>query len=163
MPLEQDAEAFQQQLLYSFGEESWQAPQALELVRRVVAEIHADATALPGVPGLALQSVHEAFGLSASSALASLTGLREPTPPLPSSHPQVQRLHLHLGDICTELGASVQELRQSMEFVFRDLWELALGHEQPQQHLVRVLHLTLGIETASQWHDICRVARIATA
>lgn len=163
MPLEQVAEAFQQQLLFSLGDEPWQPAQALELVRRVIAEVNADATSLPGVPGLALQSVHEAFGPLASSALASLTGLREPIEPLPSSHPQVQRLALRLGDICQELGGSVQELRLSMEFVFRDLWEAAQGHAQPQQHLERVLHLALGIETAFQWHDVCRVARSSSA
>jgi hypothetical protein len=163
MPLEQDAEAFQQQLLYSLGDEPWQPPQALELVRRVIAEVHADTSALPGIPGLALQSVYEAFGPLASSALARLTGLREPIPPLPSSHPHVQRLALHLGHICQELGGSVEELRLSMEFVFRDLWEAAQGHAQPQQHLERLLHLALGIEAAFQWHDVCRVARTAPA
>lgn len=163
MPLEQDAEAFQQQLLYSLGDEPWQPPQALEMVRRVIAEVHADATALPGLPGLALQSVEAAFGPLASSALAGLTGLREPIPPLAANHPHVQRLDRCLGDICQDLGGSVEELRLSMEFVFRDLWEAAQGHAQPQQHMEQVLHLALGIETAFQWHDVCRVARTAPA
>lgn len=159
MPIEQDAEALLRHLLYSLGDEPWPPPQALQLIRRVIAEIHADAIALPGVPGLALQSVHEAFGPLASAALASLTGLREPVPPLPSNHPQVQRLDGQLGDICEELGGSVQELPRAMEFIFRDLWEAVLGHDQPQQHLEQVLHLALGIETAFQWHELCRVAR----
>lgn len=158
MPLEDDAQSFRQQLAYSLGEAPVPLDSTLQAIGQILGHMAAYAEQSVDQPGYLALATKHAYGSLAHDALchlvrctpASISQMHDPN--------DLNALYDQLGAVCEAFGQDVTQWAEVMDFFFRDLVEVAHGHEQSQSHIERVLHLSLGLEAAYCWHRICRAA-----
>lgn len=162
MPIEDDAQSFQQQLAYSLGEAPVPLDASLQAIGQMLGHMAAYAEQSIDQPGrLALAAKH-AYGSQAHDALCHLVRCTPAHTSETLDPNDLNALYNQLGAVYDAFGQSVAHWAEVMNFFFRDLVEVAHGHEQSQSHIERVLHLSLDLETAYCWRRICRAARQRT-
>ncbi|TAK85765.1 MAG: hypothetical protein EPO09_20040 [Aquabacterium sp.] len=158
MPLEDDAKSFRQQLAYSLGEASVPLNTSLQAIGQMLGHMAAFAEQSADQPGRFALAVKHAYGSQAHDALCHLVRCT-PAPTSQMHYPNDRdALYDLLDPVCGAFGQDVSHWAEVMGFFFRDLVEVAHGHEQSQSHIERMLHLSLGLEAAYCWHRICRAA-----
>jgi len=162
MPLEDEAQSFRQQLAYSVGEAPVPLDASLQAIGQMLGHMAAYAEQSADQSGrLALAAKH-AYGSQAHDALCHLVRCT-PAPTSQMHDPNdLNALYDQLGAVCEVFGQDVTHWAEVMDFFFRDMVEVAHGHEHSQSHIEQVLHLSLDLEAAYCWRRICRAARQRT-
>ena len=158
MPLEDDAQSFRQQLAYSLGEASVPLDSALHAIGQMLGHMAAYAEQSTNQPGRFALAAKHAYGSQAHDALCHLVRCTSASASQMHTPNDLNALYDQLGAVCEAFGQDVTHWADVMDFFFRDLVEVAHGHEQAQSHIERMLHLSLGLEAAYCWHRICRAA-----
>lgn len=161
MSLEADASAFLQQLEYSCCASEDELPDTLKALTMMLGMVADAAERWRSQPGLLVSATRHGFGTWVAEGLCSLARSSMPERDQRFSQNELDTLQTNLGQVCDAFGKNVTHWAEVMDFFFRDFLEAAHGHPKPNDHLCKVLHLTLGLEAAYSWHRICKAAEHA--